>query len=128
MLWLAMANPDEARGRVVLLVGALIALCLIAGAAILIVRRKMFATDHAAADQGSLLDQLRGMRDRGEISPAEFDQAKAAMHAKMRASIADGLPRPGLGRATQNPGKGKASPNVGSAAGRGGGSVGDPRA
>jgi hypothetical protein len=128
MLWLAMANPDEARGRVVLLVGALIALCLIAGAAILIVRRRMLAPDHAAADQGSLLDQLRGMRDRGEISPAEFDQAKAAMHAKMRVSVADGLPRPGLGRAKQAPGSGKVGPNVGRAASKGGGSAGDPRA
>lgn len=87
---IAMANPDEARSRVVLLVGSLIAICLIAGAIILLVRRKMLAPDHSAADQGSLLDQLRAMRDRGEMSQAEFDQAKAAMHAKLRASISDG--------------------------------------
>lgn len=81
------ANPDEARVRVVVAIGALIALCLIAGAAILIARRKLLSPDQSAVDQGSLLDQLRGMRDRGEMSQAEYDQTKAAMLSKLRSDI-----------------------------------------
>lgn len=88
--FILLANSDEARGRVVVAVGAMIALCLIAGAAILIARRKLLAPDNPASDQGSLLDQLRAMRDRGEMSQAEFDQAKASMHAKLKEGMLKG--------------------------------------
>lgn len=85
--FILLASSDEARSRVVIAVGALIGLCLIAGVAILIARKKLLAPDHAASDQGSLLDQLRAMRDRGEMSQQEFDQAKASMHAKLKEGL-----------------------------------------
>lgn len=97
-----LASPDDARGRVVIAVGALIALCLIAGAAILIARRKLLTPEQSVADQGSLLDHMRGMRDRGEMTQAEFDQAKASMHAKLK----EGMLSPKSNR-NQGAGKGK---------------------
>jgi hypothetical protein len=102
--FLILANADEARGRVVIAVGALIAVCLIAGAAILIARRKLLAPDNSASDQGSLLEQLRAMRDRGEMSQAEFDQAKQSMHAKLREGMKEGMLSP---KGNRNQGAGK---------------------
>lgn len=111
-LALLFANPDEARSRVVVLVGSFVALCLIAGAVIIVVRRKMLAPDHASSDQGSLLEQLRQMRDRGEMSQEEFDQTRAAMLSKLRSDLG---PLP-VGRGSMsppNPGGGRTnSPNV----------------
>lgn len=104
---LLLANPDEARSRVVVLVGSFVALCLIAGAVIIVVRRKMLTPENPTADQGSLLEQLRQMRDRGEMSQEEFDQTKARMLSKLRSDIG---PLTGMRKPASPPNSGSGRP------------------
>jgi hypothetical protein len=50
--------------------------------ALLAFRSKVLGKD-GGADQAGMLDKLRAMRDRGEMTPEEFDAAKSAMIAKL---------------------------------------------
>ena len=68
--------------RILIPVAALIVLAVLGGLGVLAVRRRMLAKD-TAADQGGLLDDLRAMRDRGQITPEEFDAARKSIAAKM---------------------------------------------
>jgi hypothetical protein len=87
ILFVTLAPSDgDARQRVLILVGVLIAICLVGGAFILILRRRLFRKESDAAAAGSLFEQLRGMRDRGEISPAEFEKTRQAMIRRIRGS------------------------------------------
>lgn len=60
---------------------ALVAL-IIAGLVVAWMRRRVLGSQAREADAG-LFDELRAMRDRGEMTPEEFDTAKAAMVAKL---------------------------------------------
>lgn len=77
---------------VLLWVFVLIVLVMGLGVAIMIVRRRMFAKDASAFGQQTFMEDLRRMRDRGEISPEEFEATKKTMVARLRGSAAP--PRP----------------------------------
>ncbi len=83
-------NPRE---QVIIIIGILIALALIGGTAILILRRRLFQKETDDGVAGSLFEQLRGMRDRGEISPEEFEQTRQAMIRRVKDSQS-GFPSP----------------------------------
>ncbi|MEM1185074.1 MAG: SHOCT domain-containing protein [Planctomycetota bacterium] len=69
--------------QVLFWIAVLIVLVLIAGTAVLILRRKLFGGDNrGAAQPGGILESLREMRDRGEMSGEEFEQARAAVIRK----------------------------------------------
>jgi hypothetical protein len=63
--------------------GAIIIIVLFAGLAVMAMRRRLLVKDSAAATQGRLMDDLRAMRDRGEITPDEYDAARATMAARL---------------------------------------------
>lgn len=80
--------------RMLIPIGGLIVLALIGGVAVLLARRRMLAKDAAVADQGGLLDDLRKMRDTGQISPEEFDAARKSIAAKLKGEARPAAVRP----------------------------------
>ena len=85
-LWnLAYIAPSEgSRERLLVLCGVLIALCIAGGVVILLLRRRLFSNASDQAESASLMEQLRSMRDRGEMSPEEFEQTRQAMIRKLK--------------------------------------------
>lgn len=81
---LLLTQATNARERVVVVTGILIALCLVGGTAILLLRRRLFQKENDDAVAGSLFEQLRGMRDRGEISSEEFEQTRQSMIRRVK--------------------------------------------
>ena len=75
--------------------GGIIVIVLLAGLAVMALRRRLLIRDSASATQGRLMDDLRAMRDRGEISPQEYDAARATMAARLAGKPVDRpAPRP----------------------------------
>ncbi len=60
----------------------LIVVTMLAGVVILLVRRRLFEDQKPDTGSGTLMEQLRGMRDRGEISEAEYDQTRKSIAAR----------------------------------------------
>jgi hypothetical protein len=81
---LLLTQATNARERVVVVTGILILLCLVGGTAILLLRRRLFQKENDDAVAGSLFEQLRAMRDRGEISPEEFEQTRQSMIRRVK--------------------------------------------
>jgi hypothetical protein len=71
---------------------ALVAL-IIAGLVVAWLRRRVLGSQSQRADAG-LFDELRAMRDRGEMSAEEYDTAKAAMVAKLSGKTAPPRTKP----------------------------------
>lgn len=109
LLWAA--RGQKAIGPYLLTIGVLILAVVVLGIVVVLLRRRLLAKD-AAADHGGLLDGLRGMRDRGEISVEEYDAARRRMVAKLSGQpVAPGPSAPVRGRA-QAPSSSGASPGV----------------
>lgn len=88
MLTFARAPSAAQTGEVLLWVGVLIAMIMVATIAILIMRKRLLAED-GQADSGSFMDELREARNRGEITPEEFDAARARLIEKMKGTGPD---------------------------------------
>lgn len=71
---------------VLLWVGVLIVVTLAGAVLILAIRRRTLAGPRTP-DAGSMMDELRAMRDRGQMTPEEFDAAIAAMKARLREQV-----------------------------------------
>lgn len=80
---------------ILLWAGALIVLAMIGGFVIMVFRRRALGRDEARNDAG-LMEQLRGMVDRGEMTQAEFDQARRKIVERAAAD------RPPRDRASEN--------------------------
>ncbi len=74
--------------------GVAIAILAVAGVVLLLYRRKVLAKDAGRDEQAGLMDNLRAMRDRGELSPDEYDAAKRAMVARFSGPTSGASPRP----------------------------------
>jgi len=60
---------------VLLWAGVLIVVAMIGGIVIVVFRRRMLSNDSGTSD-ATLMEQLRGMVERGEMTPEEFDRAR----------------------------------------------------
>ena len=67
-----------------ILFGSMIAVVLVAGVFLLLVRARTLNKDAAGKVPEGIFDELRGMRNRGEISAAEFERARGVMVARLR--------------------------------------------
>ena len=67
---------------------ALAGVVLVGGAVAVAVRRRALRDDRP--DPGTFMDELRGARDRGEISPEEFDRVRKTIGHRMRAGLGEG--------------------------------------
>jgi hypothetical protein len=88
MMTLAQGRAGAPTGDVLLWVGVLIAMIMGATIAILIMRKRLLAED-TQADSGSFMDELREARNRGEITPEEFDATRARLIEKMKGTGPD---------------------------------------
>lgn len=84
---LAQLAPAGGRGRgslteFFLWLGLAIGALVVAGIAIAWYRSRVLRGDAASAAQAGLMDDLRAMRDRGELSAEEYDAAKRALVAR----------------------------------------------
>lgn len=64
-------------------VGAFIVVVVLAGVALLAYRRRMLSDEHEADRARGLLDGLRLMRDRGDLSQEEYDTARRTITARL---------------------------------------------
>lgn len=76
-------TPRTSPSQIFFVVGLLIGAAVVLGLVILLVRRKMLGSESSSAEQAGLMDQLRHLRDSGEITPEEFDAARRSMVARM---------------------------------------------
>jgi hypothetical protein len=67
----------------------LIALVMALGAGVMIARRRLLGRPATEDHQAGLMESLRAMRDRGEMTPAEFEAARRAMIERIRGTRAD---------------------------------------
>lgn len=72
---------------VVVWVGVLIVLLVGAGLGVLWFRRKLLSRQDDPGSQGSLMEDLRRMRDRGQLSKEEFDAARRAMTRRLAGEL-----------------------------------------
>jgi hypothetical protein len=96
---------DEHSIRLVITIGLLIVAVVGLGTVLLAIRKRMFARENDMTNARTLMDNLRAMRDSGEMSEDEYDAAKKALatrvgtavkkevSAEPRASYAPKLPR-----------------------------------
>jgi hypothetical protein len=95
---MVLGQSSSAIGRTVVLILALLGAALVLGLVLMWVRRELFGADRGAdAAAGFGPTELRRMRDRGEITDQEYQQAVQSMtrmvkQAKERA--AEGKPGP----------------------------------
>ena len=75
----ARSSPSQ----IFFVVGLLIGAAVVLGLVILLVRRKMLGKESGGAEEAGLMDQLRHLRDSGEITPEEFYAARKSMVARM---------------------------------------------
>lgn len=67
--------------------GLLIVVTVVGGLVVLALRKRMLAKASPAADEASLMDSLRAMRDRGEMTSEEFEATRRAMIERMKSSL-----------------------------------------
>lgn len=83
MLAVLAQAPRTPPSQVFMVVGLLIGAAVVLGLVILLVRRKMLGGESASAQQSGLMDQLRRLRDSGELTPEEYDAARKSMVSRM---------------------------------------------
>ncbi len=73
----SLASSNQA--DVVLWVGVLIVILVLAGLGVVWMRRRLLSRQDDAGSQAMLMEDLRRMRDGGQISTEEFDAARRAL-------------------------------------------------
>ncbi len=81
--------------------GALIVASLVFGVVVMTMRRRLLNGSDSAGAPGAMLDELRAMRARGEISQSEYDHTRSSIAA--RAAGREPPPRPDAARGPEAP-------------------------
>lgn len=68
-------------GPLFMWLGILIGLAMVMAVIGLALRRRLLSAENPVEGQRRLLDDLRAMRDRGELTPEEYDAARKSMAA-----------------------------------------------
>lgn len=71
---------------VLIWVGVLIVIAMLGGLVMLAIRRRMFSESDSGADEG-LMEQLRRMVERGEITQEEFDRTRRKIVERASGSL-----------------------------------------
>ncbi|MFN7020884.1 MAG: hypothetical protein ACK4WH_06105 [Phycisphaerales bacterium] len=88
---LAQSSAERAPVRLFLVIGLLMAAVLALGLVIMQLRKRLLGGDSEGASSGSILEDIRAMRRRGEISEQEFQTMRRQIVAKLSAPSAVGL-------------------------------------
>ncbi|MFZ4723528.1 MAG: SHOCT domain-containing protein [Phycisphaerales bacterium] len=73
-------------GRLLPWLGGLLVLAIVGGMVMLWTRRMAVGREKARPNDGFGMDGLRGMLDRGEITPEEYDRARRKLVQRVRES------------------------------------------
>jgi uncharacterized membrane protein len=68
-------------------IGGFIVAVLVLGIVILTVRKRLFAREHELSSARSLMEQVRAMHDRGEMSEEEYEATRRALASKVAANV-----------------------------------------
>lgn len=79
---LALAQSSGSTGQVLLWVGILIGAVITLSVVVLILRRRLLGPDRSLNNPASIMESLRAMRDRGELTPEEYERTRQAMIAR----------------------------------------------
>jgi hypothetical protein len=87
--WIIADMTEKDRSTLLLWLGILLG-SVIVGFGLILVLRKMLKdpVSKETSDPGFSLSDLRDMRDRGEITPQEYEQTRALVIAKVKAAAA----------------------------------------
>lgn len=88
------SGTAEGVSRILIPIGGLIVIAVIGGVGVLAVRRWMLANNSTALDHGGLLDDLKRMRDLGQLSQEEFDAARKSIAARLAGRAQPGRASP----------------------------------
>jgi uncharacterized membrane protein len=80
-------SAGSSRVSVLLWVGVLIGVVVLASVVLLLLRRHYLGDNRKGTPDRGFLDELRAMRDRGEISPEEFDRTKRSIAGRLRGPV-----------------------------------------
>lgn len=80
-------SAGTAQVQVVVWVVVLIAVVLVAFGVLYFVHKKLFGENKDSVDHEGLMETMRKMKARGDMSPEEFDQAKRALQRKTVADV-----------------------------------------
>jgi hypothetical protein len=88
---LAEANLTRAEQQV-LFWGVVLMGVVVAGVLVILMLKRMLRQEEgpATADAGFSLSELRAMRDRGEITPEEYEQTRSRVIAKVKSNASRG--------------------------------------
>ncbi len=87
LLTLAQELLPANRDRLLMWGGVIMAVAVVGCVAIMFLRRRMLAQQDSANVPGFSLAELRAMRDRGEITPEEYEQTRAHVIEKVKAKM-----------------------------------------
>jgi hypothetical protein len=77
-----LAQGSRSQTDALLWIGVILFATIAGGFVVLMMRRRLLAPRDSAADHAGIMDSLRAMRDRGELSQAEFEAARRSMIEK----------------------------------------------
>jgi len=109
LLPLAQIRPSGARSitPMLLWLGAIMLIVVVTGVAVLIYRRRVLSKEAAGEAQARLMDEMRAMRDRGEISIEEYERMKSRLVARVAGRpVSDRHPTPAPAHAQTLPDRG----------------------
>lgn len=89
---ITLAQSRQIDPQFFLWLGVLIVAVIVAGVVVLVMRRRLFGGG-GQEESGTMLEELRRMRDAGEISPMEFEEIRATMIAKATGKDPDDIRR-----------------------------------
>lgn len=100
---------------VLLWVGVLIAVILVGSLGVFALRRSVLGDAPASGDDAGLMDQMRRMVERGEMTQDEYDKARRTIVEKARAGFDARPPAPPSARPPRGPGgdPGSGGPDAG---------------
>jgi hypothetical protein len=95
-LWMLADLTPESRNKLLVALSIMMVLVVVGGFGILLIRRRLNAPEDsdASASVGFSLSELREMRDRGEITPEEYEITRARVIDKVKSSLAGPRKKP----------------------------------
>jgi hypothetical protein len=90
LLMLADDLPPVAREGLLIWGGVIMAAAVVGCVAIMILKRRLMSPGEGEQVPGFSLSELREMRDRGEMTPEEYERTRARVIAKVKGKMVEG--------------------------------------
>ena len=102
LVLLAQSTPNT---RALMWVGILLAVALVGGFFMILLRKKLFAKESPMEGSASLMESVREMHKKGQISTEEFDRVRKGLARKVRDTPRRSAGESGEIRAGEDPGR-----------------------